>query len=394
MGDTDGFGGDAHGEGGRIDLARIPPVRLGEITIEPGLRRVVHDQGREEFLEPRVMQVLVALIRADGQILSRDDLLASCWGGVVVGEDAITRVIGRLRRIADGVGVGAFKVQTIAKVGYRLLPAAALREPPPATAITSYARAPGETAPLGERRYIYGLLTDLGGFSALARSLPPETVADVLNTYLSRLSRIVLEHGGTVDKVVGDTVVAFWGAPIARVDDGEQAVRAAIAAWRTGETFRLAPLSGHPPLGVTRVGLHRGDAIVGAFGGEGRLAYSALGDAMNTASALESANIPLRTRVLASREAIPHAMAAEFRAMGRIGLRGRSNPVEVFEAAPDFPAEARDRLNAAYARFDAGDDTALGEISTLAAEYPEDIALHALHERLATIGPGGVFRLG
>lgn len=105
----------------RIVLAREAAIRLGALSIEPALRRVAHDNGREEIVEPRVMQVLVALIQAGGRILTRDDLLMSCWHGIVVGEDAIDRVIGRLRRLADGVGGGAFKVETITKVGYRLV---------------------------------------------------------------------------------------------------------------------------------------------------------------------------------------------------------------------------------------------------------------------------------
>ncbi|MEJ0067285.1 MAG: winged helix-turn-helix domain-containing protein [Caulobacteraceae bacterium] len=73
------------------------------------------------MVEPRVMQVLVALIRAGGQIVSRDDLMMSCWHGVVVGEDAINRVMGRVRRLADGIGGGEIKLETVTKVGYRLV---------------------------------------------------------------------------------------------------------------------------------------------------------------------------------------------------------------------------------------------------------------------------------
>ena len=111
-------------EAGVIVLAHALPRRLGPLSIEPAMRRVAHDSGAEEFLEPRVMQALVALVRADGRILSRDDLLAQCWSGVVVGEDAINRVIGRLRRLSEGAGAGAFRVETITKVGYRLIAAA------------------------------------------------------------------------------------------------------------------------------------------------------------------------------------------------------------------------------------------------------------------------------
>jgi adenylate cyclase len=108
---------------GRINLAHEAPLRMGALTIDPALRQVANEDGREEIIEPRVMQVLVALIHARGGILSRYDLLMSCWHGVVVGEDAINRVMGRVRRLADGIGDGAFKLETITKVGYRLVPA-------------------------------------------------------------------------------------------------------------------------------------------------------------------------------------------------------------------------------------------------------------------------------
>lgn len=114
---------------GRIDLLQEAPLTLGPLSIDPALRRIVHRDGREEIVEPRIMRVLVALIRAEGRILSRDDLLMSCWHGVVVGEDAIDRVIGRLRRLADGIGGAEFKIETIVRVGYRLVPSDARAEP-------------------------------------------------------------------------------------------------------------------------------------------------------------------------------------------------------------------------------------------------------------------------
>jgi TolB-like protein len=124
---------DSHRGLGRIVLAHEEPVRVGVLVIDPARRRVAHDDHREEILEPRVMQVLVALIRAGGDILTRDELLASCWGGVIVGEDALSRVISRLRRLTEGLGDGAFRLETITKVGYRLVRADAPATAPPPT---------------------------------------------------------------------------------------------------------------------------------------------------------------------------------------------------------------------------------------------------------------------
>ncbi|MEZ0242692.1 MAG: winged helix-turn-helix domain-containing protein [Sphingomonas sp.] len=118
----------------RIDLAHEEPFRLGRLTVRPGLRQLVRDDGAEEVVEPRVMQVLTALARKPGAILSRDDLTSSCWEGRVVGEDAINRVISRLRRSAEGIGEGDFRIETVTKVGYRLVLAGAIEAPAPTEA--------------------------------------------------------------------------------------------------------------------------------------------------------------------------------------------------------------------------------------------------------------------
>lgn len=104
-----------------IVLAHERPFRLGVVEIRPSTREIVGPTDRE-VLEPRVMQVLVALARADGEFLTRDDLTASCWEGRVVGEDAISRVISRLRRALARVGRDAWVLETVTKVGYRLRP--------------------------------------------------------------------------------------------------------------------------------------------------------------------------------------------------------------------------------------------------------------------------------
>ena len=105
----------------RIVLATAAGFSRGPLTVEPALRRVVHTDGREEILQPRVMQVLVALARVDGAILSRDTLQETCWNGVIVGEDALSRAIGQLRRLCEGLAAGVWRLETITKVGYRLL---------------------------------------------------------------------------------------------------------------------------------------------------------------------------------------------------------------------------------------------------------------------------------
>lgn len=104
---------------GQVVLAHELPFTLGVLRVDPA-RRQVECAGRAETLEPRVMQVLVVLARANGRIVTRDELIAWCWSGRIVGEDAINRAIFRLRQVAAGIGSDSFAIETVPKVGYRV----------------------------------------------------------------------------------------------------------------------------------------------------------------------------------------------------------------------------------------------------------------------------------
>ena len=158
-----------------IVLARVRPFRLGAVEVRPATREVVGPRGRV-VLEPRVMQVLVALAQADGGILDRDALIARCWEGRSVGEDAISRVISRLRKLSDGLGRDGWTLETITKVGYRLLPAGADEH-----AAAFHIEAPAPAAP--NRRLLLGAaagagataLVGAGGYALWRdRQAPPE----------------------------------------------------------------------------------------------------------------------------------------------------------------------------------------------------------------------------
>lgn len=253
---------------------------------------------------------------------------------------------------------------------------------------------PDQLALHGEKREIFVVFTDLEGFTKLSHAIAPEMVAQLLNRYLDMLSDVVLDHGGTIDKFVGDAVVAFWGAPIARSDDGANAARAAFAMWQAGEVFRATVPDGVPPIGQTRVGLHFGEAIVGNFGGEGRIQYTALGDSMNTASRLEAANKALHSNVLASREAVERSGQTWWRPMGRIILRGRATPVDIFDAAPDFPSRDADHLRAILNALDSGSEQAVTDLAALVARYPGDEALENMYYRVRNSTKGNAYDLG
>ena len=248
----------------------------------------------------------------------------------------------------------------------------------------------------GEKREIFVMFSDLEGFTKMSHAIPPEMVAKLLNRYLDLLSQVVLDHGGVIDKFVGDAVVAFWGAPISRPDDGMRAARAGYAMWQAGEAFRAEVAAMDPDLpkiGKTRVGLHFGEAVIGNFGGATRIQYTALGDSMNTAARLEAANKALESSVMASREFAEASGLDWWRPMGRVRLRGRARPVDLFEPAPDFPAD--DRASLAEVSALAGTDPAAARAlaEAIAARHPDDSALGNLVRRMAAIDEGGTYVL-
>lgn len=247
----------------------------------------------------------------------------------------------------------------------------------------------------GEKREIFCLFSDLEGFTKLTHAVEPEMIARLLNDYLDRLSAVVLQYGGTLDKFVGDAVVAFWGAPIAYPDDGERAVKAAWAMYLAGEEFRKSVPEGVPKIGRTRVGVHYGEAVVGNFGGEGRIQYTALGDAMNTAARLEGANKPLDTRVLVSREAAERSGLDWFRPMGSVTLRGRKTPVEVFEPVPDLADAHRALAEEAVTAHALGDtDRVKALTDTILESAHDDDAMMNLIQRLRQTHKGESYVLG
>lgn len=252
---------------------------------------------------------------------------------------------------------------------------------------------PSKLSLRGERLPIFTLFTDIEGFTSLSHVIAPEKTAALLNAYLDGMSDIVLNNGGTIDKFVGDAVVAFWGAPIAHPDDGKNALKAALEMLNFTQKFG----EGNPDramIGRTRVGLHHGEAIVGNFGGEGRISYTALGDSMNTAARLEGANKYLKTKALVSDDVRRLVETDVLRPMGRIVLSGRPTPIVVWEPAPEIEPDMRMELTRLWLQFDTGDREALHAIEAIAAARPDDVALSAFAYRLLQAGPGGHYILG
>ena len=188
-----------------------------------------------------------------------------------------------------------------------------------------------------EEREVTVLFTDIVGFTAIAERLPAAQVARLLNEHFTLVDRCIEAEGGTLDKYIGDAVMAFWGAPEDQPDHAARACRAALAiaqALRVENDARVA--AGHDRLRV-RIGIHSGPVVVGNIGAPSRINYTVIGDTVNTAERLESfardsAPAAADVYVLVSGETA--ALAAEGFAFKRIGscrLAGRHEPVATFE---------------------------------------------------------------
>ena len=173
------------------------------------------------------------------------------------------------------------------------------------------------------------LFTDIVGFSRLAEQLDAAHAASLLNQHFELLAGCVGETDGTVDKFLGDGMMAFWGAPVPQPDHAARAVRAALLI-----RDRLRAIDGFPPLRL-RLGLHTGPALVGNIGARDRLNYTLVGDTVNVTQRLEQLGKEIAPDdtivILASAATAAHASGlCEVEALGPRQLRGRDETVEVF----------------------------------------------------------------
>jgi adenylate cyclase len=186
-----------------------------------------------------------------------------------------------------------------------------------------------EPRPGGAARTLTVMFADIAGFTGLSERLG-DRIFPLLSGYLDTMSREVSSHGGTIDKFIGDAVMAFWGAPVANADHVVDACRAALACQRALRASGVVDDAGRPL--KVRIGINSGNMLVGNIGSELRLNYTVIGDAVNVASRLEGANKEYGTEIIIGEETRRLAGdGVQVRELDRLMVYGRSGGLAIYE---------------------------------------------------------------
>lgn len=184
----------------------------------------------------------------------------------------------------------------------------------------------------GEKKTATLFFSDLEGFTSITEQSDPRRLVSLLNEYTTFMEEVITSRDGTLDKYIGDAVMAFWGAPVAQADNARLAVLAALECQAKMKVFaKRVKDEGGPALGV-RIGLNTGPCIIGNMGSKNRFDYTAIGDAVNQAARLESLNKFYKTTVMASAATWEAAGDAAFgRFLDYVCVKGKREPIRIYE---------------------------------------------------------------
>ncbi|MBS4029661.1 MAG: adenylate/guanylate cyclase domain-containing protein [Ignavibacteriales bacterium] len=184
----------------------------------------------------------------------------------------------------------------------------------------------------GERRELTVLFSDIVQFTSISEKLSPEELVTMLNDYLSAMTDIIFVHKGTLDKYIGDAVMAFWGAPIPLENHAILAITTALEMQKALLQMREKSNELGTPFLDVRIGINSGEMLVGNFGGKNRFDYTVISDSVNLASRLEGANKQYRTKILIGEQTYylvkDNVIARE---IDKLLVVGKSKPVTVYE---------------------------------------------------------------
>jgi adenylate cyclase len=231
----------------------------------------------------------------------------------------------------------------------------------------------------GEEKHLTAMFSDIRGFTTLSEGLTPSGLVELLNEYFSEMTEVIFKNQGTLDKYIGDAIMAFWGAPLDVPDHAARACRAALemsaALERLQERWRL---QGRPRIDIG-IGLNTGPMLVGNMGSQRRFNYTIMGDSVNLASRLEGVTKSFGTRVIISESTHAEVLeVATVRELDMIRVKGKTKPVTIYELLGTD--DDRERFADLTGRFqealqsyrDGSWSTALDRFQKLQHDYPND----------------------
>lgn len=243
----------------------------------------------------------------------------------------------------------------------------------------------------GERREISVLFTDVAGFTTFSEAMDPEALANLTNEYFEGICGEIWAQDGLVNTFIGDSVLAFFSAPLEQPDHASRAVAAGLAIARFTERFSAEQNAKGIPFGKTRIGIHTGIAFVGNVGARQKLHYTALGDTLNTGSRLEGLNKAIGTTICVSGDIVAKATRHKCRRVGGFVVKGRREPTEVYEPIDEerYPPDYVARYEAAFRMLEEGRPEATKTFAALHRDDPDDPCV-SFHYRRLLAGESGI----
>ncbi len=231
----------------------------------------------------------------------------------------------------------------------------------------------------GEEKELTVMFSDIRGFTALSEGLSPSALVELLNEYLSAMTEVIFRHWGTLDKYIGDAIMAFWGAPYPQDDHAQRSCRAALGMTEALRGLRERWAERHLPLIDFGVGINTGSVLVGNMGSKRRFNFTIMGDNVNLASRLEGLNKQFGTRIILSQYTYARVRESFVtRELDFIRVKGKTTPVRIYELLGAL--EEKPKFEDLIARFEAGLvayreaqwEKAAGIFNNLMKDYPQD----------------------
>jgi adenylate cyclase len=246
----------------------------------------------------------------------------------------------------------------------------------------------------GEKKEVTIFFSDIDGFTSMAESRPVEEMMALLKEYFDLLSKIILKNKGNIDKYIGDSIMALWGAPLEIPHSEIEACRTALECQQALQTLNERYQREGKPLFLTRIGIDAGEVVVGNIGTDERMNYTAIGNSVNRAARLQVANKNYRTSILIS-DQVAQKLTPDFlvRPLDTVELKGQQEKTKLYElvALGGTPEQKTlcAQFTAAYETLERGDQEAARRLfQELLASFPNDYPTQLYTESVSKVGFG------